>query len=88
MPHKRSEEGRRRTKRKEIQWTLKSKILVDSFRDTERAETASRTNQFDLIEYGVTCFPEEEKATIIGCAPAVELGLILIDSKGDGEFQK
>ena len=87
MPHprgNRSLEGRQKQARKEQRRAARKFILLNSFNDVILAEKVSRTDHRTVLTYLGTkydmVFPE--------VAMSVERGEVLVDSRGNGTFQK
>jgi hypothetical protein len=74
MPHKRSEEKLRMRRIRQI-------IFSKSVYDKNRAETVSRVSRLDVL--GLLKEPLE-----VSVVPDVEKGEVLIDSRGQGSFQR
>jgi hypothetical protein len=74
MPHKRCREGKQRKLARII-------ILSSSFRDRIKHETVCRLSRADVL-VSLTC-PVD-----VDVVPDVEVGEVLMDSRGEGSFQK
>jgi len=70
--------------RRNITYSLKTKIRKESLHDPIWAETISRTAHEDLITFGYEQFKENFSITF---APDVDCGVVLSDSRGRGVFQ-
>jgi hypothetical protein len=83
--HKRSAEAvLRREARSMLKMRLRSLVLARSFRDRERSETVCLLSRVELL--GLAC--SAGSAVQVCDVPDVEHGEILVDSRGQGSFQR
>ena len=73
--------------KRSIRALVKRYIYTVSFRDTKIAETVCTVDRPQLIEW-VTANHTVENGLTINDIPCVEKGLVLMDSRGQGVFQK
>lgn len=77
--------------RRKIRYTLKTKLLDDSWRDIRLGETVCLTTRQDLYQHGVTIFGEEfiriEAEMKVPFFEACDRGTILSDGYGRGALQ-
>jgi len=77
--HKRSEEA---VERRHVKRRLRSLILASSFRDIWRCESVSLVSRVDILGSGGTGVVQ------VSDVPDVEKGEVLVDSRGQGSFQR
>jgi hypothetical protein len=69
--------GKERRQRK----VIRRMILTSSFRDRIKCETVCRLSRADILA-SLTCLVD------VDVVPDVEVGEVLLDSRGEGSFQK
>jgi len=77
--HKRSEEA---VERRLVKRRLRSLILASSFHDVRRCESVSLVSRLDILSSAGTGVVQ------VSDVPDVEKGEVLIDSRGQGSFQR
>ena len=78
--HKRSQEA---VERRNVKRRLRSLILASSFRDVWRCESVSLVSRVDMLGSGGTGVVVQ-----VSDVPDVEKGEVLVDSRGQGSFQR
>ena len=76
--HKRSQES---VERRNIKRRLRSLILASSFHDAWRCESVSLVSRIDMLSSAGT-------GVQVSDVPDVEKGEVLVDSRGQGSFQR
>ena len=81
---KRGKPSKEKIKRRNIIYSLKTKINNESWRDTIWAETVCMTSHIELRDFGYETWGIDFSCSYIPC---VDNGYILSDSRGRGVFQ-
>jgi hypothetical protein len=83
LPHKRSPESR---KKRALMRELRRHALLYSFRDAQRAESICLLSQRDLLSLASSS--SSGSAVQLSDVPDVVRGEVLVDSRGQGSFQR
>jgi hypothetical protein len=93
MAHKRSKQKREeKATKKQITYFLKTKLFTESYHDKTINETVSKTTHTALEQYGIQHFGETTYNTLEEQMKKpflenVDIGVVLIDTKGNGALQ-
>ena len=84
MSKKRGNRSQKAKTRRNIIFTLKTKVWDTSFTDYFGAETISQISCSELISYGYEVYGPDFSCTY---APQVVRGEVMVESRGRGTFQ-